>query len=306
MSARGVIKTYGGHTVLRGVELTVEAGSVHGLLGPNGAGKSTLMGIMGGLRSTDAGLVHVGGREPGTDRPWIRRHLHFQPQRTDLFSHLTVAETVRLWRRIRRATSSGANRLMRDLGLNEIADQQVRSLSGGQHRRLLVVTTLMGDPKFVILDEPTAGVDPNACDAVWAAVRDVANAGAAVLVSTHGVEEVERHADDVTVLVDGEVVAQGRPADLLDQHFSTSVLSLQCSPAYLLRVRESLPELHFVPAGDDTHHLHTEQPTRVIEDLAQRTGLPPKVTISRPGMGDLFRSLTGENPRQVADATEGA
>jgi ABC-2 type transport system ATP-binding protein len=207
----GLVKSYGGRNAVDGLSLTARAASVLALLGPNGAGKTTTVEICEGFRRADGGVVRVLGLDPG-DRA-LRPRVGVMPQSGGAYPGLRAGEMLRL------VASYAANPLDPDdlldrLGLAEVARTAYRRLSGGQQQRLSLAMAVVGRPELVFLDEPTAGLDPQARRATWELVEALRADGVTVVLTTHLMDEAERLADDVVVIDAGRVVAAGTVADL--------------------------------------------------------------------------------------------
>jgi ABC-2 type transport system ATP-binding protein len=207
----GLVKTYRGHRVLDGVSLRVGAGEIVALLGPNGAGKTTTVETIEGYRRADGGTVRVLGSNPLTGGPPLRARMGIMLQGgggVDL--RLTAAEVVRLYARFHEPARDPAE-LLGAVGLAAVAGTRYRRLSGGERQRVALALALVGHPDVLILDEPTAGLDPAARAATRSLVASVRDAGAAVLLTTHDLGDVERLADRVAILDRGRIVAEGPP-----------------------------------------------------------------------------------------------
>jgi ABC-2 type transport system ATP-binding protein len=221
---RGLRRTYGSgddaHEAVRGVDLTVEAGTIVALLGTNGAGKTSALEVIEGLAPPSGGEVRVLGLDPVADRSQVRRRTGILLQSSGFPADLTVAETLRMW-----ASTISEPRPVDDAlaeqHLSGRADVRVRSLSGGETRRLDLACTLLGDPDVVFLDEPTTGLDPESRRRVWDLVRGLRERGRSVLLTTHYLEEAEALADRVAIMHAGEIVREGTPAELGEQHPAT-------------------------------------------------------------------------------------
>ena len=221
---RGLRRTYGrgasAYEAVRGVDLDIAAGSITALLGTNGAGKTSTLEVIEGLARPTAGTVRVLGLDPVADRASVRRHTGVLLQRSGFSGDLTVRETLRMWA----ATVTGARSVddaLAMLRLDDRAGTLVRSLSGGEQRRLDLACTLMGDPDVVFLDEPTTGLDPESRRDVWHLVRGLRGRGATVLLTTHHLEEAEELADRLEILHQGRVVRSGTPGEISGEHPST-------------------------------------------------------------------------------------
>ncbi|NYD84521.1 ABC transporter ATP-binding protein [Cellulomonas oligotrophica] len=210
----GLVKRYDGRTVVDGLDLTAEAGAVTAVLGPNGAGKTTTVECCEGLRRPDGGTVRVLGLDPVADAGVLRPRVGVMLQDGGLPSgaraHEVLAHVARMY-----ASPAPLAPLVERLGLDAFARTTVRRLSGGQRQRLALAVAVVGRPRVLFLDEPSAGMDPHARRAVWELVREHRDAGVAVVLTTHLMEEAEGLADRVVVVDHGRVVAQGTVPELL-------------------------------------------------------------------------------------------
>jgi ABC-2 type transport system ATP-binding protein len=224
IAVQGLRRAYGvGETAfeaVRGVDLAVPTGTISALLGTNGAGKTSTLEVIEGLARPTAGSVRVLGLDPVTDRARVRRHTGVLLQQSGFPGDLTVAETLRMWA----GTVTGARPIEESLAMLRMehrADTRVRSLSGGEQRRLDLACTLTGDPDVVLLDEPTTGLDPESRRDVWHLIRGLRGRGATVLLTTHHLEEAEELADRVDIMHEGVIVRSGTPAEISGEHPST-------------------------------------------------------------------------------------
>jgi ABC-2 type transport system ATP-binding protein len=209
----GLVKRYGGRTVLDGVSLAVAAGEIVALLGPNGAGKTTTVEIIEGYRRADRGTARVLGTDPAAGGPALRARVGLMLQGGGIDPRAQPLETLRQYGRFH-VDPRDADELLDLVGLRAVARTRFRRLSGGERQRLGLALALVGRPEVVILDEPTAGMDPEARAATRAIVAGVRDAGAAVLLTSHDLTDVERLADRICVLDGGRIVASGTPAEL--------------------------------------------------------------------------------------------
>ncbi len=206
-------KSYDGVEALAGISFEIAEGEVFGLLGPNGAGKTTTVEILEGYRRRDGGDVTVLGSDPARDGSAWRDRLGIVLQSSAMYPNLTVAEHVSLFAGYYSAPRD-VGEVVALVGLEEKRDARVKSLSGGQKRRLDLALGLIGDPELLFLDEPTTGFDPAARRAAWEMIRSLRALGKTVLLTTHYLDEAEQLADRVAVLRNGSIVALGTPAEL--------------------------------------------------------------------------------------------
>lgn len=203
--AEGIVKRFGAREALRGVSLRAARGELVAIIGPNGAGKTTLLSILAGIQRGDAGTVNRAPREVG----WV-------PQQAALYGKLTVAENLRLFARLERVDDPDATvvEMLALTGLGERADDLAAELSGGNRQRVNIAIGLLGRQEVLLLDEPSAALDPRQRERVWEFVLGLAARGTTVVYSTHDLQEAARHADRVIVLADGEALFEGSPAAL--------------------------------------------------------------------------------------------
>ena len=209
----GLERRYGTFQAVRGISFEVHPGEVFALLGVNGAGKTSALEILEGLAPPSGGSVRILGHDPRRDRAAVRRHLGVQLQNSGLPGDLTVRETVRTWAGTL-TDPRPVGEALEQVDLTGRADVRVRSLSGGERRRLDLALALLGRPRVVVLDEPTTGLDPESRRAVWGIVRGLVDGGAAVVLTTHNLEEAEELAHRIAIMASGLVVASGTPQEI--------------------------------------------------------------------------------------------
>ena len=212
----GLTKAYGTHAVLRGVDLSVAAGTIVALLGSNGAGKTTAVKILSTLLKADGGTVAVNGYDVAAQPVKVRESISLTGQFAAVDEILTGRENLVLVADLRHLTGTGsiADGLLARFGLTEAAAQKVATYSGGMRRRLDLAMSLIGDPPVLFLDEPTTGLDPQSRLEVWKAVRELAGQGRTVLLTTQYLEEAEQLADRIAILHEGRIIADGTLAEL--------------------------------------------------------------------------------------------
>jgi ABC-2 type transport system ATP-binding protein len=270
-------KSYGDHEAVRGVSFRINEGEVFGLLGPNGAGKTTTVEILEGYRERDSGRVDVLGFDPARAERNYRERIGVVLQQSQLWANLTVRETHRLF--------AGYYRKPRDVdevidlvGLGDKRDARVKTLSGGQKRRLDLGVALVGDPDLVFLDEPTTGFDPAARRAAWEMIRSLRSLGKTILLTTHYLDEAEQLADRVAVMREGRIVREGAPAELTGDTSETEV-----------RYRRNGQEVV----------VRTTEPTKLLHELTEQALVEGRelegLTVRRPTLEDVYLALTGDD-----------
>jgi ABC-2 type transport system ATP-binding protein len=205
LEARDLVKRYGEREALRRVSLSADAGELVAVIGPNGAGKTTLLSILAGIQKPDEGSLSKAPSEIG----WV-------PQQAALYGKLTVAENLRLFARLEKRPDPEAvvTRMLDQTGLGDRADDQVSTLSGGNRQRVNIAIGLLSEPEVLLLDEPSASLDPRQREKLWEFILALAAEGTTVVYSTHNVQEADRHAHQLVVLADGERLFSGSPREL--------------------------------------------------------------------------------------------
>jgi ABC-2 type transport system ATP-binding protein len=297
IEVRGLEKHYGSVAAVVGVDLEVRAGEVFALLGPNGAGKSTTVEILEGHRHRSAGSVSVLGFDPEVGGRPFRERIGIVLQNSAIEKELTVRESLDLYgsmypRRRR------PEELIALVGLDAKADARIKTLSGGQRRRLELALGIVGDPDLIFLDEPTTGFDPSARRQAWGIVDNLRSLGKTILLTTHYMDEAQHLADRIAVIASGVIVAAGTPGTLGDRHQAASVIRFNphahLDPAELpADVRDRITGL-----GDEMVTIRTEEPTRTLHAItgwALAAGIElDSLAVERPSLEDVYLELTGE------------
>ena len=273
---RNLVKRYGDQEAVSGIDFEIGGGEVFGLLGPNGAGKTTTVEILEGYRSRDAGDVEVLGEDPELAGAAWRDRIGIVLQHSETWANLTVRETLAMFAGYYRAPRHVAE-VIDLVGLTEKRDARVKTLSGGQKRRLDLGLALVGDPQLVFLDEPTTGFDPQARRAAWEMIRSLRELGKTILLTTHYLDEAQELADRVAVLVKGEIVRIGRPSELTGDARTTEI-----------RWRED----------GELRTLHTDEPTRALHELTSRALAEGRelegLEVRRATLEDVYLELVQE------------
>jgi ABC-2 type transport system ATP-binding protein len=300
-------KVYGDLVALEGVTLTADAGEIFGLLGPNGAGKSTLIGCACGLLEPSAGRVSILGHDVATDGHAAKRQLGIVPQDLALYDDLSARDNLAFWGAAY-GLSGGALRRRVDevlglIGLADRAKEPVKRFSGGMKRRLNFGCGIVHEPKVLLLDEPTVGVDPQSRVKLLDLVRAQASAGACVLYTTHYMEEAQSLCDRLLIIDHGRMLASGTLADLRgrlggkDFVRMTGVFAGPCAAALA-----EVPGVEVVSSDASTIALAAPGASRllpaVFAAVAQAGGTIQDATISQPSLESLFIALTGRELRE--------
>jgi ABC-2 type transport system ATP-binding protein len=298
----GLVKEYGSLRAVDGLSFTINEKEIFALLGPNGAGKTTTVEILEGHRHRTGGNVSVLGYDPATGGRDFHERIGIVLQEAGFDEDFTPRELVTLYRRMypRRL---GVEDVLELTGLAEKSDAKVRTLSGGQRRRLDLALGLVGDPDLLFLDEPTTGFDPTARRKAWDLVESLRELGKTVLLTTHYMDEAEHLADRVAVIVRGRLVAMGTPSELQNgQHGSVVTFRLPEGEA-----PPKLPDLDGELERDGLDwELETEHPTHALLRLtswAEDQGIEiPSLTVTRPTLEDTYLELVGQTEDTAAEA----
>ncbi|MFJ6902237.1 ABC transporter ATP-binding protein [Streptomyces hokutonensis] len=299
MSATPVIevtalrKSYGGRAVVDGVSFAVEEGEIFGILGPNGAGKTTTVECVEGLRVPDAGRVRVTGLDPVADHEQVARVLGAQLQESELQAKLTVREALELYAALYPHPADWQP-LAERLGLTDKLTTRFAKLSGGQKQRLFIALALIGDPRVVVLDELTTGLDPRARRDTWQLIEDVRASGVTVLLVTHFMEEAQRLCDRIAVIDKGRVAALDTPEGLIRRSAGSTVISFTPSAPLDDGDLNGLPALTSVARKDGRITLSgTDETVNAVLTLLARGHITAhQLRVSDATLDDAFLDLT--------------
>jgi ABC-2 type transport system ATP-binding protein len=315
--AEGLRKRFGATEALRGLDLTVPAGTVCGLLGPNGAGKTTVVRILATLTPPDGGSASVAGHDVVAEAGRVRHRIGLVGQHAAVDEKLTARDNLRMFGRLshlpERAARRRADELLERFGLAEAAGRLVRTFSGGMRRRLDLAAGLLVAPAVLFLDEPTTGLDPRSRNEVWAIVRGLVGAGTTVLLTTQYLDEADHLADHVAVVDAGRVVASGSPGELKSALGGEQVDVVVASAAHQRAAAEALrracgsePRVEpdrrrvGVPAGEGVRSL-----TAAVRELEAAGIAIEDVGLRRPTLDEVFLRLTDHRP-ELRDDEEAA
>ncbi|MFF0507947.1 ABC transporter ATP-binding protein [Streptomyces fimicarius] len=298
VQVKGLVKRYGTKTAVNGLDLVVASGAVTAVLGPNGAGKTTTIETCEGYRRPDAGTVRVFGLDPVADAERLRPRIGVMLQSGGVYSGARADEMLRHMARLH-AHPLDVDALIERLGLGDCGRTTYRRLSGGQQQRLSLAMAVVGRPELVFLDEPTAGLDPQARRSTWDLVRELRADGVSVVLTTHFMDEAETLADDVAIIDAGRVIAQGSPEQLCRGGAENTLrftgrtgLDLGSLVKALpdgSEAAEPLPGTYRITGAIDPQLLAT-----VTSWCAQHGVMPEGISVERHTLEDVFLELTGK------------
>jgi lipooligosaccharide transport system ATP-binding protein len=285
----GVKKSFGPVQAVDGLDLDVPEGICLGLLGPNGAGKSTTMRLLTGQAIADEGSLRVLGHELPRDSKQARLNMGVVPQLDNLDIDVTVEQNLAVYARLYRVpdVEDAVTRALEIARLSDRRDYEVDRLSGGMRRRLLLARGLVHEPRLLLLDEPTVGLDPQIRTELWSLIDSLRSRGTTILMSTHYIEEAERLADEVAVMAEGRIIARADPATLITEHAGETTAEIYAPPDELARIRGSAEEsgLAVRPAG----------PAIAVVGIERSDWQVPEGAVRRASsLEDVFVLLTGE------------
>jgi ABC-2 type transport system ATP-binding protein len=291
-------KRYGSTRAVDGISFRVARGEIFGIVGPNGAGKTTTVECLVGLRTPDSGSVSVLGRDPRARGRELREQLGVQLQQAALPDRIRVREALDLFASFYRSPAD-TRLLQEQWGLSGKGSATFISLSGGQKQRLFIALALVNNPRIVLLDELTTGLDPQARHATWDLVRAIRARGTTVLLVTHFMEEAERLCDRVAVIDHGRIVAMGTPRELVGSLDAGTRIRFTREDGWSPAVLEGVPGVTRVEEEGGEVVVHGGGPlmARVATALAERGIIPGDLRTERATLEDVFLSLTGSRQR---------
>ena len=300
IEARELTKTYGDLRAVDAISFEVAPGESFGLLGPNGAGKSTTMRMIGGTSLRTSGTLTVNGLDPEVHGPQVRANLGVVPQQDNLDTELRARDNLIMYGRYFGLPYSylrgKADELLEFAQLTDKAKEKVDNLSGGMKRRLTIARALVNEPRVLLLDEPTTGLDPQARHILWDRLFRLKEQGVTLIVTTHFMDEAEQLCDRLIVMDHGVIVAEGSPAALIREYSTREVLELRFgserNAALVDRLRGLADRIEPLP---DRVLLYTDDGEAALETV-RRDGLEPLTSlVRRSSLEDVFLRLTGRS-----------
>ncbi len=300
IQARALVKSYGELNAVDGIDFDVAPGESFGLLGPNGAGKSTTMRMIGGTSLRMSGTLTVLGMDPETHGPEVRANLGVIPQQDNLDTELRCRENLITYGRYfglpRSYLQQRADDLLEFAQLTEKANEKVDNLSGGMKRRLTIARGLINEPRILLLDEPTTGLDPQARHILWDRLFRLKEEGVTLVVTTHFMDEAEQLCDRLVVMDHGRIVAEGSPAQLIRRYATREVLEVRFgsdrNAAVVAQLEGVADRVEVLP---DRVLLYAADGEAVLEQVTSRGLQPITSLVRRSSLEDVFLRLTGRS-----------
>ncbi|MGB9659155.1 MAG: ABC transporter ATP-binding protein [Nitrososphaerales archaeon] len=292
------MKRYGDIVAVDGINFNVEQGECFGFLGPNGAGKTTTIKMIQCVSPKTSGKLEVLGMDVDLYPKEIKRNLGVVPQENNLDPDFTVYENLMVYSRYFSIPKSEAKerieRLLKFMQLEEKREAIIERLSGGMKRRLILARALLNEPKILILDEPTVGLDPQARHLIWDRIRSLKKEGVTTILTTHYMEEASQLCDRLVIMDYGKILVEGRPEDLVKEQIGNSILEVEANPEVLLCLQKM--ELEFEVVGD-TIHIFTDRPSDLMFTIMNQCRLN-RTTVRSATLEDVFLKLTGRALRE--------
>ena len=300
ITADNLTKRYGDVVAVDGISFSVPAGEAFGLLGPNGAGKSTTMKMIGGVSQRTSGSLSIMGLDPDQNGPEVRAHLGVVPQQDNLDEELKVRDNLLVYGRYFGLPMSylkpKADELLEFAQLTDKAKSKVDALSGGMKRRLTIARSLINEPRILLLDEPTTGLDPQARHILWDRLFRLKEQGVTLILTTHYMDEAEQLCDRLIVVDKGRIMAEGSPSSLIREYSTREVLELRFGSERNATVAAELDgigeRLETLP---DRVLIYAHDGEAALEEVSARGLRPVTSLVRRSSLEDVFLRLTGRS-----------
>lgn len=296
-------KNYAAFPAVKGIDFEVRAGEVFGLLGPNGAGKTTTVEILEGLRARSGGRVSVLGFDPEVQPSEVKDRVGVCLQSTKLQDKMKVREAMQLFSSFYTRTLDTAQ-LLKRLQLWEKRESLYSQLSGGQKQRLALALAMLNDPQVLFLDEPSAGLDPQARLEIHELVADLRREQRTTLLTTHYIEEAEKLCDRVAIIDEGRIIAMGTPRDIQERTLASSTIEIQCAPPLSAGHAPAWSDAEKVVVDESRSRVTvtSRKPARTVVDMVEwlrTSGIElTDIHIRRPSLEESFIELTGKSLRE--------
>ena len=298
--AERLVKKYEDLVAVDGINFVVNEGEVFGFLGPNGAGKTTTMRMIQCVSPKTSGTLTVAGTEVDADPRRIKRIIGVAPQESNLDPDFTVIDNLRVFSRYfdipKKDAGKKAEELLEFFQLQGKKDTQIEKLSGGMKKRLILARSLLNDPKILILDEPTVGLDPQARHLIWDLLMRLKERGITIILTTHYMEEAAKLCDRLVIMDTGKILAEGSPSELLKRHVASHVVEAKNQDGVIECIRDIGTAAQYEIAGD-TIHVFTDKPKETLDRLLSECHVS-SATVRESTLEDVFLKLTGRMLRE--------
>jgi len=294
-------KKFGKKTALEDISFSVKAGTCFGLLGPNGAGKSTTMKILTGIVEADNGSVNVLGMNTKENQLTIKQKIGYVPQSITLYEDLTAFDNLVFFGQMfgvkGKSLNERINQVLKQTGLLDRSKDKVKEYSGGMKRRINIAAALLHNPKILILDEPTVGIDPQSRNHIFDMIRTLKEEGVTIIYSTHYMEEVEVLCDDIAIIDNGRIITQGNLKELLEIHGNKAIY-IESNQIEKLR---TLVNISKITSKDEGWLIESQEPMALLQELLKASTEHNiellALEMVRPTLESVFLSLTGTSLR---------
>jgi lipooligosaccharide transport system ATP-binding protein len=298
ITAENLTKKYDKLVAVDGIDFVVREGELFGFLGPNGAGKTTTMKMIQCVSPKTSGSLAIAGMDVEKEPRQIKLILGVAPQEENLDPDFTVKENMIVYSRYfdipKRVAEERAEKLLEFFQLHAKEDTQIDKLSGGMKKRLILARSMLNEPRILILDEPTVGLDPQARHLIWDQLIKLKDRGITIILTTHYMEEAARLCDRLVIMDNGKILAEGNPKDLVRRHMTSNVVEVKNSPEIMACVKRH--ELSAEDAGGEVH-IFTDEPQRTMSMLMDECKLEA-ATVRESTLEDVFLKLTGRVLRE--------
>ena len=297
VEAENLTKKFGDLTAVDSINFEIFKGESFGFLGPNGAGKTTTMRMIQSVSPLTGGRLTLAGMDVTEHSREIKCMIGVAPQEDNLDPDFTVFQNLMVYSRYfdvpKEKAKSKAEELLRFVQLEEKRDVIITSLSGGMRRRLILARALMNDPKILILDEPTTGLDPQARHLIWTKIRNLKNQGATVILTTHYMDEAAQLCDRITIMDHGKIIEKGKPADMVKKHVGEEVLEVIYSEEAMECLKKTFPDAR-IDVFDDKIHVFANKSRGVLAKVLEETSFKG-AAIRDSNLEDVFLKLAGRS-----------
>ena len=298
--AEELTKKFGDFTAVNAIDFHVKHGEFFGFLGPNGAGKTTTMKMIYCVSPKSSGKLQVAGVDVDDNPRKIKELIGVSPQENNLDPDFTVLENLVVYSRYFNIPDHDARKRARELldffQLEEKKNVVIEKLSTGMKRRLILARALLNEPKLLVLDEPTIGLDPQARHLIWQRLRELRAEGVTILLTTHYMEEAEELCDRLVIMDGGKIIAEGRPHNLIEEYIKGDVLEIATRDDVASYLKENHGQLHFENV-ESKMHVFSNDPERLLRDLVARFRIESSL-IRRATLEDVFLELTGRGLKE--------